>query len=624
MNRLVRYLIDETGKNASNLVRGEEHHLTTTVKNRALVPIYGCFFADSVKVYDNVHKKNLRRGKDFTFVGLKRILTAVTTQAIYSVVIITNPAVSANVSIDYQCYGSTDEELSETTVELLEQEFSDEGKYPLAKIIGLPKKWKPTFHYHDLGDIDHMEYLLYCLERIRNAILYNNESLFVFILHFDNLLQTILTRAHNQLEFTLFDTMRNFTEKFSKELYGLGYLHNWEIMEDATAASIANGHINKNIQEAKEEYFSLLNLSAYATELFNVFVNTADTGLGSYTRNTIEARVENFEKMPIGAVFCIPDYTFSILQNAEVDLFFPDRADGDNDYLIKKITNDDFSRGQLYVYTGMKTSRMYVMKLYKDEGGFKTLFYRLNNIIDRPDTVLSMVVRHEEDYNNPHLDDKRDVDLSQVENLPVASIEEIICNMPVRKYITVRRLFEYMKRFKTGRKDVLDIYANYSDRTVKRQMQSLFTPCGAWDDNMDIGRIEVCQTYDVIYESNGETRIPTTSTTTTTTPTISPVYRVDINKTNLSVGEEIQITLKLIQGDPLTNVYWEFTGEGYVKETMEFDQDHSVVGLPTLIQDVTFTAKLVDVGSVTSLRVDLLSAPSGQLLASSPDIAIGG
>jgi hypothetical protein len=92
---------------------------------------------------------------------------------------------------------------------------------------------------------------------------------------------------------------------------------------------------------------------------------------------------------------------------------------------------------------------------------------------------------HLKDKTNPHNDHKSRLKLGNVENLPVATREEIVCNIPARAYITFENLMLYMKRFQTGEKNVRDIDLQESEVNTKRRMQAIFSPCGPCNTNKD-------------------------------------------------------------------------------------------------------------------------------------------
>jgi hypothetical protein len=196
----------------------------------------------------------------------------------------------------------------------------------------------------------------------------------------------------------------------------------------------------------------------------------------------------------------------------------------------------------MFLYIGRDTSKTYIMRLVKNEAGYSSFFSKIANVKDSPE-VLTLIQSHIEDKKNPHLDDKRDVDLAQVENLPLATMEDIICNIPTRKYITLTQLYAYMKRFKTGKKEISEIYENFTDKTVGKRLQTLFSPCGAWDDNVDVDKIEMCKAAPIV------TEVPTTTAAPSS-------YSVVPNVLVLHGGETVTFNVTTEHVADGTILYW--------------------------------------------------------------------
>ncbi len=497
MDKQIRYLPDETGKNQDNLVRYEPHHLPIAVRGRVIVPQHGSFFGESVVVRDRLSGRELTPKKDFVCAGLRVHHSRIAESAIYAFILVTDDKCSTDTEIDYQVYGNDLYQFVEPTVELLEESFESNEGIPMAKLLKLPKGWKPTFHYHDLGNIDKFDFMLFNLDKIRNSILNNNPAVFKYLLDFEKMINRLNELANTQFESLMFLKMKEFADSFGKRIFELGKVNNYALMVDGDGNAIASNLMSDQIIEEKEGYLNLGILTEYSKQFFQIYVDIDSTGLGSAREHNYYASTAQFENLPIGSIFTINDYNFAaIAGNPEIDTFYPDRLDRSNGYVVRKITSHLSGFGSLYMYTGRANGRTYVMRLSPTEDGKKSSFRYVANSIDQPG-YLDDVLEHIEDRTNPHMDDKRDVDLAQVENLPIASKEDLFCNMPMRKYLTVESILHYMKRFKTGKKDTSEIFSNLSERSVRKQMQTIFSPCGAWDDNIDVDKIEICRVIDV-------------------------------------------------------------------------------------------------------------------------------
>ena len=524
MDKQIRYLPDDTGVNPSNAVHNETHRLGKAVKNRVIVPLHGSFYAESVSVWDVTTNLPLVRGKDFTFAGLRTVHTRMTSQAVYALIVVTNPDVSSSVKIKYQNTGETDNVMAHTLVDLLDQPFVDEGRIPLSKIINLPKEFPTTFHYHDLGDIDRMDYLLFCLERIRLSLLNDNQGLFVYLGKFERIIEQIAVVANNEFDFEIYRIMSTYTLEVMRAGLNIDRLVNHGLLTAEEGAAIARNEMLSVIPTSKEGYLSLLVLADYSRQLMELYTNSDQTTLGTTKVNVMDPTVANFTRQAIGSTFTIIDYTYAVLRKVpDLDIFYPDRVDRRNEYLVRKISHHTDDHVSIFLYIGKSTPNTYVMRLFQVAGVWQSKFSKIMSRLDM-ESITHETNLHYLNYDNPHIDDKRDIKLSQVENLPVVSRSDIQCNMPVRKYVTVDNLLFYMRRFKTGNTDPLAIHEQYSPKTITKQMQTLFSPCGAWESNVDFYAIDVCQQYDVVYEVDAlppltTTGRPLTSTTTTVEPT---------------------------------------------------------------------------------------------------------
>lgn len=497
MDKQIRYLPDETGKNQDNLVRKEPHHLPVAVRGRVIVPLHGSFFGESVVVRDRLSGRELTPKRDFTCAGLRAKQTCVAESAIYAFILVTDDKCSTDVEIDYQVYGNDMFQFVEPTIQLLEESFETNDGIPMAKLGKLPREWPVTFHYHDLGNIDKFDFMLFNLDKIRNCLLANNPAVFKYLLDFEKIINLLAERANSQFEADLFSKMREFRLTFGKKVFNVERVNNWPLMIENDGNAIATNVMHPQVVDSKEAYLNLGILAEYSKKLFEIYVNIEDSGLGSSTEFNFEASTAAFEALPIGAIFTINDYNFAaIAKNPEIETFYPDRLDRTNGYVIRKITSDKSGFGSMYLYTGRANGRTYVMRLSPTEDGKKSSFRYIANSLDQS-SYLPDIQEHIDDRTNPHMDDKRDVDLAQVENLPISSKEDLFCNMPVRKYLTVESILHYMKRFKTGKKDTSEIFSNLSEASVRKQMQTIYSPCGAWDDNMDIDKIELCRIIEV-------------------------------------------------------------------------------------------------------------------------------
>lgn len=491
MDKQVRYIPDITSFNKNNRVENEKHHLKRQIKNRIIVPVYGCFYKNKLVIRDVFNKKILKHKKDYFLGGYRPNYSKFVDGEIYSFIIINNDKVSESISIDYQAYGVHQSENSVVTTELLENGFPDNGHIPFSKLKNLPLDFNSSFHYHDIGDIKKFELMLFYLDKIRFCIIANNKELMAYVQNFELTLLSILERANTEYENLVFKKIKDYYDSFSLSLFGLDKLKNYSLMNHDEGFTIGNGTHKPMFGELGEKYFSLKALEGLSKAIYSLYTNKEETNLGYYNEKLVVPSVDILESMPIGACITIPAIE-TITLDEEIKKLYPDLSIVDCRYLVKKVASRGKNKNSCYLYVHRDNSRTFVMVGNFEEGKYKTKYYKIASSLDGQ-VVIDEINKHILDYDNPHLDDKRDVNLSMMENLPIATKEDVICNLPVRKYITLRNLLLFMKRFKTGTKEVTEIYENLSPQNETRMMQTIFSACGSWK-NIDVNKIELCKT----------------------------------------------------------------------------------------------------------------------------------
>lgn len=172
---IYKYPLDLTGENPNNLVMGEPHELEAG-ENRAVVPNYGAYFAESVKVRDPSTGKILKPREDFQAVQLYQEATQKTGKEVCAAIIVTNPDVGSNVELSYQAIGGEFSYSVKAIRELLEGLDLDARPVRWGDILGKPKNFPPAPHLHDAGDLYGFEYLVESIESLRQAIMVGQEA----------------------------------------------------------------------------------------------------------------------------------------------------------------------------------------------------------------------------------------------------------------------------------------------------------------------------------------------------------------------------------------------------------------------------------------------------------------
>lgn len=167
---VIRYPLDPTGSSPDNLVVAEPH----TLINRAIRPVatsYGAFFTDNLVVRDVTNNRNLVRGISYECAELYEVLSQIYLKEICAVILITDPSVSSNITVTYQCLGGEYSTSSEAIVNMLNALSIDNRPAEWGNLINLPPAFNPALHLHDVGDVYGFEYIVTALERLASAVL---------------------------------------------------------------------------------------------------------------------------------------------------------------------------------------------------------------------------------------------------------------------------------------------------------------------------------------------------------------------------------------------------------------------------------------------------------------------
>lgn len=160
--------LDTTGRNIDNKIENEPHTLSNR-SVRSVAARQGPFFGESATVFDGV--RQLQRGVHFQFAELHQEATLLYANEIWSVVLILDPTVSSNVTINYQALGGHYQYDDSAIGNLYETVINDNRPIDyFTGIINKPYEFQPTNHRHLLDDIFGFEPVVDYLERIKRAI----------------------------------------------------------------------------------------------------------------------------------------------------------------------------------------------------------------------------------------------------------------------------------------------------------------------------------------------------------------------------------------------------------------------------------------------------------------------
>lgn len=172
---VIQLPLDPTGTSPNNAVVGEPHPLIANRTFRAIAPFQGAYFMASMQVFDAATGTQLTDGSNGTVqqyycCEYYELPSERYGQEIDAIVIVSDPSVSNNVTINYQALGGPYGTSAQAIIQQIEALGLDNRPVAWGDIIGKPSEFPPSFHLHDIGDVYGFEYVVHALDRIRDAI----------------------------------------------------------------------------------------------------------------------------------------------------------------------------------------------------------------------------------------------------------------------------------------------------------------------------------------------------------------------------------------------------------------------------------------------------------------------
>lgn len=178
MSTIVKYPLDLTGENPTNLVDGESILVPRTT-GRHFAPEYGPFYADSMRVRTIPGNIELVPETDFACLFIYEDLTRRAGLPVTAVVSILNPDYYGQMELTYQTVGGEFSTSVSVIQQLIENLEIDNRAVQWDDILNKPVTFAPSPHLHHVGDLYGMEDVVDELTELRYAILQGNEAVLV-------------------------------------------------------------------------------------------------------------------------------------------------------------------------------------------------------------------------------------------------------------------------------------------------------------------------------------------------------------------------------------------------------------------------------------------------------------
>lgn len=172
-----KYAYDPTAEAIANRVVGEVHDIGSG-EVRVIVPLYGPFYAHSVKLYDRRTGEKLIPNIQYKTLYLDETLSLKTRYEVCGVVAVVDKALPDHLEVDlhYQVVGGEYTDYQQLILSMLQTHAIDDRGVKWADVKGKPERFTPTPHNHDVGDVYGWEFVVNQLQHIREAILLSDKA----------------------------------------------------------------------------------------------------------------------------------------------------------------------------------------------------------------------------------------------------------------------------------------------------------------------------------------------------------------------------------------------------------------------------------------------------------------
>lgn len=419
---IIRYPLDLTGRSTNNLVQAEPHNIGATSasrKNRVIVPKYGAFYTEGLRVRVKSTGKVLEPKTQYVCTEFYQDASVVTGLEVCCAIVITDTLVPSDLEIFYQVVGGEFSVSAGALQDAIDNLNIDNRPVHWGDIIGLPETFAPSDHLHDIGDLYGFEYLIPVLENMVTAILTGSGAVEDAIMaHVNNKISQLDGRITTMRG--LFDEHANDEDnphKVTKGQVGLGNVSDYPIASDAEATNGGSNQRYMTPAGVSLRVNAILDqrLEAHLQDKQNPHaVTKAQVGLGNVLNYAIATQGEA-EDGTSSTRYMTPQRTAQAVKKQVGDLFTSHANDFGNPHKVTKaqvglnfVQNYPIATEQ-EALAGERADRYMTPLLVR---------YMVNQISGE------LTGGHVTNYSNPHRVTKAQVGLGSVQDYPIATQQQ--------------------------------------------------------------------------------------------------------------------------------------------------------------------------------------------------------
>jgi hypothetical protein len=299
MTQITLLPLDLTGKQLTNRVLDEQHTLITIPNrsHRVIMPRRGAFYSRSEqqRLIDGVTGRSLTPGVDYVATYLYSELTAVTGQEVCGILVVTNPAVSAKVTLSYQAVGGWYSLSSEDIAVVMDALKAENQAVTWAGIAGKPYEYTPAPHHHKFWQLYGLESVNHQMERLKRAAFTKDTAA---VAHEEDYGDVLFDEAEDTLEvltagITAHINNYNNPHGVTKVQVGLGNLFNYYLAETEHAIdpAVTNRYMTVKGTGEALQLTAIPALHAHLTDYDDPHEVTAEQ-IGAYTTAVMDTTID--------------------------------------------------------------------------------------------------------------------------------------------------------------------------------------------------------------------------------------------------------------------------------------------------------------------------------------------
>ena len=437
--------LDKTALAASNYIKDEEHTLPDTTK-KLVVLKYGNFYKEGLEIK---HNGNVLTEDQYELRTLYQEMSLQTGKDIFTDILITDPAITGKVTISYHALGGPLSVNNDQAIAWYNT-FQQTGQVADWKdILGKPERYKPAYHKHSSDDLYGAEYIVDELKLIEKAILSNAQA--SSDTYVTNAKET-LSKIKDEIEANISRiTTERVRQEFKKDLSGIGLsnIRNLAPMTDEEATLLSQPDYEPSLTNT-ESMLTLRTAYVWTQAIKQAIVKHSTTNIGKLDPVYKTPSKESLLSAVAGECFLVHS-KLKASEDSEnyTEDFYPDSLAETEEFGIMKVSSSDTQYGGVWLGAGMDTASLYILHMPSDSCREKISWYKFLNAGEL-DELKKLINNHIQDTKNPHILTKKQIELGKVENLPVVTVDEIIEDKGVYKYMTLDTAMYFAHKYLLG------------------------------------------------------------------------------------------------------------------------------------------------------------------------------